>query len=194
MSIKSLRARAAAALRRASKNASTRVQPRKPEPWKIETLEPKLLLSADALPAVHLLATQSESTAPKVYGFERGEGVAWVDARAAGDDMPGLLQLGDGIAPSDLAVRRVVDDATGEATALELALRGTADRVQIRGFFTDANPVQAVACRRHAMERRRAARPHRDRPAAPGARGRGRRSRCQHQQRPGQQPLPLRPR
>ncbi|MBI3349607.1 MAG: LEPR-XLL domain-containing protein, partial [Burkholderiales bacterium] len=145
MSIKSLRARAAAALRRASKNASTRVEAKKPEPWKIETLEPKLLLSADALPAVHLLATQGEAAAPKVYAFERGEGAAWVDARAAGDNATGLLQLGQGVAPADVAVRRVVDDSTGEATALELALRGSADRVQIRGFFTDANPVQAVA-------------------------------------------------
>jgi len=145
MSIKSLRARAAAALRRASKNASTRVEAARPQSWKIETLEPKLLLSADALPAVHLMASQGEATALKVYDFQRGEGAAWVDARAAGDDAGGLLQLGAGIAPADVALRRVVDDATGQADALELALRGTADRVQIRGFFTAANPVQAVA-------------------------------------------------
>ncbi|HEU6454965.1 MAG TPA: LEPR-XLL domain-containing protein, partial [Roseateles sp.] len=81
MSIKSLRARAAAALRRASKNASARTALPQRQAWKIETLEPKLLLSADALPAVHLLATQSESAAPKIYAFERGEGAAWVDAR-----------------------------------------------------------------------------------------------------------------
>ncbi|HEV6965106.1 calcium-binding protein, partial [Roseateles sp.] len=145
MSIKSLRARAAAALRRASKNASTRVPASERQSWKIETLEPKLLLSADALPAVHLLATQSDAAAPKVYGFERGEGAAWIDARLPGDTASGLLQLGAGIAPADVAVRRVVDDASGEATALEIALTGTADRVQVRGFFTDANPVQSLA-------------------------------------------------
>ena len=71
MSIKNLRARAAAALRRSS-TASVEVKRQTKVPqatgaaaqapqWRIESLEPKLLLSADALPAAHLLVAADKT-------------------------------------------------------------------------------------------------------------------------------------
>jgi Ca2+-binding RTX toxin-like protein len=63
MSIRSMRARVAAALRQARRARKTAAKP-EAAAWRIETLEPKLLLSADALPGVQGLL--SDPTADPV--------------------------------------------------------------------------------------------------------------------------------
>ena len=119
--------------------------------WRVESLEPRLLLSADAIPAVHLLSNDPPGGTGNTYIFNRGDGADWVDAYYdASPSKLNTLQFGTGVSPTDLVVRRVIDGQRGDNVALELAIAGSSDSVQVRSFFLDddprnpSNPVQQV--------------------------------------------------
>jgi Ca2+-binding RTX toxin-like protein len=122
-----------------------------PTQWRIESLEPRLLLSADAIPAVHLVVNDPTSGIGSTYIFNRGDGADWVDACFdASPNKLNTLQFGTDVSPTDIVARRVVDGQRGDKVALELAIAGTSDSVQLRSFFLDddarnpSNPVQQV--------------------------------------------------
>lgn len=94
-------------------------------------LEFKLLLLVDVLLVVYLLVMQSEFVVFKIYVFECGEGVVWVDVCVVGDELFGLFQLGVGIVLVDVVLCCVVDDVSGENIVLEIVLFGMVDCVQV---------------------------------------------------------------
>ena len=164
MSFRAMRARAVSAVRRAAKTAATRRAPPAPDAWKIETLEPKLLLSADAVPAVHLLVSQDAPTdsSPSValaplaahissgpgsnlYLFGRGDGAVTVQSYAD----PNLgklntLQFKAGVLPSDVRLAPATDTQAGGPVALALTIKGTADIITFNGFFFSGTPANVL--------------------------------------------------
>ncbi|MEP7301528.1 MAG: calcium-binding protein, partial [Caldimonas sp.] len=146
MSLKSTRHRVGAALRRARRAA--RAAPA--TVWRIETLEPKLLLSADAIPAVHLIVNDPPGGVANTYQYHAGDGADWVasyyDASPA---KANTLQFEGAIRPADVVVSRVFDPRSGADVGLRLSIGG-GDSVSIDAFFADddpgnpRNPIQRV--------------------------------------------------
>ena len=174
MSIKSLRARAAAALRRSSSASATAGPLKKASvgsaespQWRIESLEPKLLLSADALPAAHLLiAPAAEPVNPGLDGGASGSpAIVAAPASAPGPgnnlylfgvgDGPTLvssyadpnlgkvntLQFKAGVLPADVTVARAADSQRGGNVAVALTIKGTTDTITFNSVLFSGTPT-----------------------------------------------------
>ncbi|MFL6698531.1 MAG: calcium-binding protein, partial [Vitreoscilla sp.] len=162
MSKQSPRARATAALRRSSKSVTNKLQPMAEatrnalktlggtggtpattQRWDIETLEPRLLMSADLAPAA--LHVMVEPPAPPAdttpsYVFHRGDG----QMNLTGDESPSsysILEFAGDIRSNEVSVSRVVDPVSASNTALRLSVGSGEDRVVSSFFFTNDDPT-----------------------------------------------------
>ncbi|HEX7639315.1 MAG TPA: calcium-binding protein, partial [Burkholderiaceae bacterium] len=175
MSKKSPRSRAAAALRRASVRATASValnplaraarravdrlarrpidmpESHAPE-WRIETLEPRLLMSADHAMAVHAVIPL-EAPAGQTTTYTRGDGPLTIAALEAPTGQVDTLEFAGDILPAEVRASRVMDPASLAPlpTALRLTVGDGTDSVVVQGFFENddpalspGNPVQRV--------------------------------------------------
>ncbi|MCE4558126.1 calcium-binding protein, partial [Pelomonas cellulosilytica] len=86
----------------------------------------------------------SGGTGNNTYLFGRGDGVDTLlysgDTSAARNN---TLVLGAGITPADLVLKRAYDSQTTRYTALEIGLRGTADKFIVNYFLEGDTPANA---------------------------------------------------
>jgi hypothetical protein len=89
---KNVRSGAGANLRRKSNKNATTVKTHRPQ-WKIETLEPKLLLSADGAPGVHRIEGSIDQPGEQdVYEFVVAEQTRFFFDGLSGEQMSWQLQ------------------------------------------------------------------------------------------------------
>ena len=120
--------------------------------WRIETLEPKLLLSADAIPAVHLVINDPVGGVGNTYQFYRGDGADRVEAYFdATVGKTNTLQFEGNILPAEIVATRVIDPLhNNDNVALRLSLGTSGDSVTVGSFFLNDdpsnpnNPIQRV--------------------------------------------------
>jgi hypothetical protein len=135
-------ARAArAVLRTWTRRADADATARRAE-WRIETLEPKLLLSADAVPVVQLVVQQAAED-PSAAHFARGDGQVCIAAASGTGGDPATLQFDGDIRPVDVLARREPGRA-GAGDDLVLAIAGSSDSVRLESYFS-AEPTAARA-------------------------------------------------
>jgi hypothetical protein len=104
--------------------------------WRIETLEPKLLLSADAIPAVHLVVGDSQDAA-SVYRFHRNDGAEQIQSYLDGrSSQTSWLQFEGDIRPEEVVAHRIAGGDGGKDSLL-LAIHESGDSVLIDSYFGD---------------------------------------------------------
>ncbi|MBW8779236.1 MAG: LEPR-XLL domain-containing protein, partial [Burkholderiales bacterium] len=120
--------------------------------WDIETLEPRLLMSADLAPAPLHSYVMVEPPAPPAdtapsYVFHRGDGVMTL-----GSDAPpntyNILEFAGDIRPDEVSIARIPDQLQppewgNYGGALQMSVGSGGDRVVSSFFFVGDDPVNA---------------------------------------------------